>query len=74
MVFKDGSEEEIDLIMLANGYEYKMPFFDASMFEWKDGRPQLYLNVIHRSKRVFTSSASRNSPTPPIAVSMKWRN
>lgn len=51
VVFKDGSEEEIDLIMLATGYEYKMPFFDPSMFEWKDGRPQLYLNVIHRSKR-----------------------
>lgn len=51
VVFKDGSEEEIDLIMLATGYEYKMPFFDPAMFEWKDGRPQLYLNVIHRTQR-----------------------
>ncbi|NBB47031.1 amino acid permease [Rhizobium sp. CRIBSB] len=51
VVFKDGSEEEIDLIMLATGYEYKMPFFDPAMFDWKDGRPQLYMNVIHRSER-----------------------
>ncbi|RKE77429.1 amino acid permease [Rhizobium sp. AG855] len=51
VIFKDGSEEEVDLIMLATGYEYKMPFFDPAMFEWKDGRPQLYMNVIHRSER-----------------------
>jgi amino acid transporter len=51
VVFADGSEEHIDLVMLATGYEYKMPFFDASMFEWKSGRPQLYMNVVHRSQR-----------------------
>jgi amino acid transporter len=51
VVFKDGSEEQVDLVMLATGYEYRMPFFDPALFEWKGGRPQLYLNLIHRSSR-----------------------
>jgi len=51
VVFKDGTEETIDLVMFATGYEYKMPFFDPAMFEWKSGRPQLYLNVVHRNLR-----------------------
>ncbi|MFM2278010.1 MAG: hypothetical protein RLZZ444_241 [Pseudomonadota bacterium] len=51
VIFRDGSEEIVDLVMLATGYEYRMPFFDPSMFEWKGGRPQLYLNVIHRERR-----------------------
>ncbi|MGY4308281.1 amino acid transporter [Bradyrhizobium sp. USDA 4369] len=51
IVFKDETEVAVDLVMLATGYEYKMPFFDPDMFEWKSGRPQLYLNVIHRKYR-----------------------
>ncbi|NSY10185.1 NAD(P)-binding domain-containing protein [Agrobacterium tumefaciens] len=49
VLFKDGTEEQIDLVLLATGYEYGMPFFNPSIFEWKGGRPQLYLNVLHRS-------------------------
>ncbi len=51
VLFKDGTEEPVDLVLLATGYDYRMPFFDPAMFEWKGGRPQLYLNVIHRSYR-----------------------
>lgn len=51
VLFKDGSEEQIDLVLLATGYDYRMPFFDPALFEWKSGRPQLYLNVIHRGVR-----------------------
>jgi cation diffusion facilitator CzcD-associated flavoprotein CzcO/amino acid transporter len=51
VVFQDGSEEQIDLVMLATGYEYKMPFFDVALFEWQAGRPQLYLNLLHRTHR-----------------------
>ncbi|WP_142781854.1 amino acid permease [Agrobacterium sp. T29] len=51
VVFKDGSEEQIDLALLATGYEYSMPFFNPALFDWKGGRPQLYLNVIHRNTR-----------------------
>lgn len=49
VVFVDGSREEIDVIVLATGYEHKVPFLDDSLLEWKSGHPQLYLNVFNRS-------------------------
>lgn len=49
VVFADGSREDIDLILLATGYEYQLPYLDAKLFEWKGGRPQLYLNIMHRT-------------------------
>jgi amino acid transporter len=47
-VFKDGSSETFDMVLFATGYEYRMPFLDEGLFEWKQGRPQLYLNIFHR--------------------------
>ena len=47
--FADGSEEDFDLVLLATGYEYRVPFLNEALFEWKDGHPQLYLNVFHRT-------------------------
>ena len=35
-------------MLFATGYDYRLPFLDEDIFEWKDGRPQLYLNLIHR--------------------------
>jgi len=49
VVFADGSEEQVDLVLLATGYEYRLPFLDPAFFEWRGGRPQLYLNVMHRT-------------------------
>ncbi len=49
--FEDGSTEQIDLVLFATGYNYKMPFLDEDIFEWKQGRPQLYLNIFHRKLR-----------------------
>jgi cation diffusion facilitator CzcD-associated flavoprotein CzcO len=49
VVFKDGSSAEVDLVLFATGYDYKIPFIDEALFEWKNGRPQLYLNIFHRS-------------------------
>ncbi len=48
VVFKDGTEEDVDLVLFATGYDYKLPFLDEELFEWRSGRPQLYLNLIHR--------------------------
>ena len=48
VVFADGSEEEIDLILFATGYEYRIPYIDPGLFNWTSGRPELYLNVFHR--------------------------
>ncbi len=49
VVFVDGTEEEIDLVLLATGYDYLVPYVDPALFDWKDGRPDLYLNIAHRT-------------------------
>ena len=36
-------------MLFATGYEYRLPFLDEALFDWKDGHPQLYLNIFHRS-------------------------
>ena len=51
VLFADGSEEEIDIVMFCTGYDYLMPFFPDELFEWKQGRPQLYLNFLHPTIR-----------------------
>ena len=45
--FKDGSEEEIDVIIYATGYEIAFPFLDKSYLNWQNGRPEFYLHVFH---------------------------
>ena len=49
VVFTDGSEEQIDLVLLATGYEYAIPYVDQDLFEWRHGHPQLYLNIFNRN-------------------------
>jgi amino acid transporter len=51
VLFADGSEEVIDIVMFCTGYEYKLPFFDKDLFDWKQGRPQLYFNIMSREHR-----------------------
>jgi amino acid transporter len=48
-VFVDGSEEKFDLVLFATGYNYKIPYLDESLLTWKQGHPELYLNIFHRS-------------------------
>lgn len=47
VVFKDGSREEIDLVLCATGYKWSCRYA-ADYFEWKGGRPQLYLSMFSR--------------------------
>lgn len=46
-VFKDGSRERIDLALYATGYQWSCKYA-ADYFEWKGGRPQLYLSIFSR--------------------------
>jgi cation diffusion facilitator CzcD-associated flavoprotein CzcO len=48
VVFTDGTEAELDEIILATGYEYRMPFLDPDLLTWKHNHPQLYLNIFSR--------------------------
>lgn len=50
-VFRDGSEEAVDVVVLATGYVHALPFLDPALFTWTGGRPLLYLNAIHRERR-----------------------
>jgi cation diffusion facilitator CzcD-associated flavoprotein CzcO len=45
--FTDGSEEEIDLIVYATGFNIRFPFIDEAHLNWKDGRPNFYLFAFH---------------------------
>ena len=48
VIFADGSRRSADLVLFCTGYDYRLPFLDETLFTWKAGKPQLYLNVIHR--------------------------
>ncbi|MEM6331520.1 MAG: NAD(P)-binding domain-containing protein, partial [Planctomycetota bacterium] len=45
--FVDGSEDEVDVIICATGFNVSMPFLPEPELEWRDGRPRLFLNVFH---------------------------
>jgi Flavin-binding monooxygenase-like len=45
--FKDGTAEQIDLIVFATGYQPTFPFLDPAHVNSPDGRPNFYLHVFH---------------------------
>ncbi len=47
-VFADNSDVDVDVVLLATGYEYRLPFLDPALLTWKQGHPDLYLNVFSR--------------------------
>jgi hypothetical protein len=47
--FVDGSEEPIDVIVYATGFNVKIPFLDPALVFGKDERPDLYLNIFPRT-------------------------
>jgi len=46
--FKDGSNEEIDLVLCATGYDWGIPYVPEDQFRWKGHRPDLYLAMFSR--------------------------
>lgn len=47
VVFEDGSEEMIDVIIYATGYKVSFPFFDSAFISAKDNQLGLYHFVVH---------------------------
>lgn len=43
--FKDGSQQDYDLIMAATGYKLHYPFIDRALLHWQGMAPRLYLNI-----------------------------
>lgn len=48
VVFKDGSREQVDLVLYATGYNMEIPYVAPEYFTWSGGRPQLYLTAFNR--------------------------
>ena len=48
--FKDGSQEDYDLILLATGYQLYYPFIEKEQLNWNGAAPNLYLNIFHPEK------------------------
>ncbi|HLS44552.1 MAG TPA: NAD(P)-binding domain-containing protein [Ornithinicoccus sp.] len=48
VVFRDGSRQSYDVVVLATGYRLHYPFVDRSLLAWPEGAgaPQLYLQVV----------------------------
>lgn len=49
VIFKDGSSQEFDLVLLATGYQSRMPFLNEQEIEYKSQRPDFYLTMFSRS-------------------------
>jgi hypothetical protein len=51
VLFKDGSTEEFDQLILATGFRVHYPFLDKEHLNWKGGCPQLYLNIFNKNRQ-----------------------
>lgn len=47
--FVDGTSEQVDLIITATGYHWPIPYLPRDAFTWRNGRPELYLNLFSRT-------------------------
>jgi cation diffusion facilitator CzcD-associated flavoprotein CzcO len=47
VAFADGRREPIDLIIYATGYKLSFPFIDRRHLNWRNDRPELFLNIFH---------------------------
>jgi NADH dehydrogenase FAD-containing subunit len=48
VIFTDGSEEEIDLLVWATGFRVSFPFMDPSYILDEKGRSKLFIHSFHR--------------------------
>lgn len=45
VLFSDGTEERVDVIIYATGFQLSFPFINQTHLRWDKGQPQLYLNI-----------------------------
>jgi cation diffusion facilitator CzcD-associated flavoprotein CzcO len=48
VLFTDGTEEPIDVIVYATGFNLKFPFIAAEHLDWAGTCPDLYMKIFHR--------------------------
>lgn len=49
VLFVDGSEIEVDVVLHATGFKRDFPFLDRELLEWKNGIPNLFLHAAPRN-------------------------
>ncbi|HDR9512065.1 monooxygenase [Burkholderia cepacia] len=49
VIFVDGSEVVVDLVIYATGYSRDFSFLRSGLLEWKDGIPDLFLHAMPRN-------------------------
>lgn len=47
VLFIDGTEEPIDVLIYATGFNIVFPFMDHKYLNWRDNKPNLYMNIFH---------------------------
>lgn len=69
VLFDDGSEEEIDLVVYCTGYKISFPFLDPDVFEARDNRMPLYGRMVapERPGLYFIGFIQPLGPIMPIA-------
>lgn len=45
VVFEDGSRERVDVVVLATGFRFAIPYVEEDEFDWRGGRPQLFMHL-----------------------------
>jgi cation diffusion facilitator CzcD-associated flavoprotein CzcO len=73
--FEDDSEEAVDVIVLATGYDIKMPFLDTQVFDTTGNEVALYKLVVHPDYRglYFIGLVQPWGPIMPLAEEQaKW--
>ncbi|MBU2981414.1 NAD(P)/FAD-dependent oxidoreductase [Lentibacter algarum] len=51
VLFKDGSREQVDLVLCATGYDWIIPYVDTNQFSWKNARPDNHLHMFSRANQ-----------------------
>ncbi len=69
VLFADGSEEEVDLVVYCTGYKIEFPFLDEKVFAARDNRMPLYKRAVSAENRglYFIGFVQPLGPIMPVA-------
>jgi hypothetical protein len=45
--FKNGRSAEVDKIILATGYHWRLPYLDPNIYSWQSNRPQAFMKIFN---------------------------
>jgi hypothetical protein len=63
VVFEDGSEAEVEVLVYATGYRVSLPFLAPGIVDWEQGMAGMFLNAIPREYDNLIFSGYINSPS-----------